>query len=208
MRFRWTFPVSRAASLMVLPMSQTASMLIPARVDATFTEAHTLSVVARASGMASMSARSPRVNPFSTRAPKPPMKSIPTSRAARSIVLAICIISEGPNGQAATAIGLTAMRLLTTGTPYLSPTSLHVLTRSFARRQILSWIFFLKRSGSWLAQSNRLIPSVTVLTSRCSLLSISRVESTSLRLSIDNHPVFCKLFIFGELLRKFPCVAG
>ena len=51
--------VSSAARLMVRPELEQASMLMPARVEATLTEAHTRSVVASASGMASISARSP-----------------------------------------------------------------------------------------------------------------------------------------------------
>jgi len=49
-------------------------MLIPARVEATFTEAQTLSVVARTSGRVSIRWRSPRVNPFCTSAEYPPIK--------------------------------------------------------------------------------------------------------------------------------------
>ena len=50
------------------PISATASMLMPALVEPTFTEEHTRSVVARASGMEAMSFRSDSVKPFWTRA--------------------------------------------------------------------------------------------------------------------------------------------
>ena len=76
--------VRSAAALMVRPMRATASMLMPALVEPTFTEEHTRSVTARASGMASMSFRSPAVRPFCTRAEKPPMKLTPVVLAARS----------------------------------------------------------------------------------------------------------------------------
>ena len=53
-------------------LAATASMLMPARVVATFTDEQTRVVVASASGIESMSARSPGVMPFSTSAEKPP----------------------------------------------------------------------------------------------------------------------------------------
>ena len=67
--------VRAAASRTVRAMSATASMLIPAAVEATFTEEQRRAVRASASGIASIRARSPRENPFSTRAEKPPRKS-------------------------------------------------------------------------------------------------------------------------------------
>ena len=69
---------------MTRPISATASMLMPALVEPTFTEEHTRSVVARASGMEAMSFRSDWVNPFCTRAEKPPMKLMPMVLAALS----------------------------------------------------------------------------------------------------------------------------
>ena len=69
---------------MVRPMRATASILMPALVEPTFTEEHTSSVEARASGMASMSFRSPAVKPFCPRAEKPPMKLTPVVWAGRS----------------------------------------------------------------------------------------------------------------------------
>ena len=67
--------VRSAASLTVRPSSATASMLIPAAVEATLIEEQMRAVRASASGMASISARSPWVKPFSTSAEKPPRKS-------------------------------------------------------------------------------------------------------------------------------------
>ena len=86
------------------------------------------SVVARASGRASMRARSPLANPFSTRAEKPPRKSTPASLAASSRAWQTRTMPSGPKGAPTTAMGLTLIRLLTTGIPYLSPTSLQTLT--------------------------------------------------------------------------------
>jgi hypothetical protein len=49
---------------MILPISATASMLMPAFVVATFTEEQTLSVMARASGMDSTGAYLPWCSPY------------------------------------------------------------------------------------------------------------------------------------------------
>ena len=65
-------------------MRTTASMLMPARVEATLTDEHTRCVPPIASGMASMRALSPCVKPFCTRQLKPPTKSMPISSAAAS----------------------------------------------------------------------------------------------------------------------------
>ncbi len=65
-------------------MRVTASMLMPARVEATLTDEHTRRVSAMACGMASIRAASCRVAPFCTRAEKPPTKSMPISAAAAS----------------------------------------------------------------------------------------------------------------------------
>jgi len=70
-------------------MRTTASILMPARVEATLTDEHTRRVPPMASGIDSMSAASLLVKPFWTRALKPPMKSIPTSSAAASMALAM-----------------------------------------------------------------------------------------------------------------------
>ena len=61
-------------------------MLMPARVDATFTEEQTRDVVASASGMDAMSRRSASPRPLWTSAEKPPKKSMPSISAARSSV--------------------------------------------------------------------------------------------------------------------------
>ena len=64
--------VASATALTTRPISSTASMLMPARVVATFTDEQTRVVAASASGIESISARSPGVIPFSTSAEKPP----------------------------------------------------------------------------------------------------------------------------------------
>ena len=61
-----------------------ASKLIPDLVEPTLTEEQTLSVWLRALGILLIKFISPFVNPLSTRAEKPPMKSIPISFAALS----------------------------------------------------------------------------------------------------------------------------
>ena len=76
--------VRRAVSLMMRPISATASMLMPAFVVATLTLEQTSSVVLRASGMDSIRRVSPGVQPLWTSALYPPMKLTPHSFAARS----------------------------------------------------------------------------------------------------------------------------
>ena len=74
---------------MTSPMRATASMLMPARVVATLTDAQTRSVRASASRDRGDQRRGRRgVMPLCTSAEKPPMKSTPTSCAARSSVSA------------------------------------------------------------------------------------------------------------------------
>ncbi len=68
----------------------TASMLMPARREATLTDAHTRSVCESTSGSESITTASPGVMPLWTRAVKPPTKSTPHSAAAASSVLATC----------------------------------------------------------------------------------------------------------------------
>ncbi len=58
-------------------------MLMPARLVATFTEAHTFRVTASASGRDSINILSPLVNPLCTSAENPPRKFTPVSSAAR-----------------------------------------------------------------------------------------------------------------------------
>ena len=110
-------PVAWAVLRICLPMRATASMLMPAREEATLMDEHTRSVLARASGRDSMSALSPGVMPFSTRAPNPPRKSTPASLAASSSIWQALTIWAGEKPAPTTAMGLTLMRLLTTGMP-------------------------------------------------------------------------------------------
>ena len=72
-----------------MPISRTASMLIPVLVEPTPTELQTMSVVANASGIESIRIRSALVSPFVTSAEKPPIKLTPTVLAARSSASAI-----------------------------------------------------------------------------------------------------------------------
>ena len=60
--------VASAMSLTAWPHRRTASMSMPARVEATFTDEQTRSVVESASGREAMSARSEGVMPFCTSA--------------------------------------------------------------------------------------------------------------------------------------------
>ena len=92
-------------------------MLMPALVDPTLIEEQMRSVVASASGSASIRFFSPGVMPFSTRAPKPPMKSTPTSFAASSSTRQAATISSRENAAPTVPMGETEMRLLTTGIP-------------------------------------------------------------------------------------------
>ena len=81
--------VRSAVFLTIMPISRTASMLIPVLVEPTPTELHTISVVANASGMELIRMRSDLVAPFVTSAEKPPIKLTPTVFAARSSASAI-----------------------------------------------------------------------------------------------------------------------
>ena len=60
--------VRAAVALTISPMSRTASMSIPVLVEPTFTDAHTRSVEAIASGIERMSSSSAGVMPFETTA--------------------------------------------------------------------------------------------------------------------------------------------
>ena len=82
--------VISAVSLMISPISFTASMLIPVLVEPTFTELQIRSVQAKAFGMERISNSSLRLIPFDTIAEYPPIKFTPSSPAALSSVLAIC----------------------------------------------------------------------------------------------------------------------
>ena len=97
----------------------TASMLMPALVEATFTEEQTARVEEMASGMAVMSASSVFVNPFWTSEENPPMKSTPMAVAAASRACATFTKPSGSSLPSTWAIGVTEMRRLTIGMPYL-----------------------------------------------------------------------------------------
>ena len=81
--------VRKAVSFMTAPISFTASMLMPERLEPRLTEEQTRSVTASASGTELMSFWSEAAVPFWTSAENPPMKLTPTSAAARSSVRAI-----------------------------------------------------------------------------------------------------------------------
>ena len=76
--------VKIADFFMASAITKTAFMLIPAFEVATLTEEQTLFVEASASGILSNKALSPLVQPFSTSAEKPPIKSTLTASAALS----------------------------------------------------------------------------------------------------------------------------
>ena len=126
--------VSTAASRMTSAMRSTASMLMPARTEATLTEEQTRSVVESAAGMESIRRRSASPMPFCTRAEKPPMKSMPSSSAARSIASAMGVRSASGQAAAIWATGVTEMRLLTMGMPYSASRLSATSTRSAAVR--------------------------------------------------------------------------
>ena len=109
-------------------------MLIPVLVEPTFTELHTLSVEANASGMDSINNLSAGVIALDTKAEYPPIKLTPTSFAALSKVLAIFtksfVVSQTP--PPTKAIGVTEILLFTIGIPYSFSISCPTETRFFA----------------------------------------------------------------------------
>ena len=127
-----------AVSLMIRPIRATASMLMPALVEPTFTLEQTKSVSARAWGMARSSSSSPRARPFCTRAEKPPMKFTPQVLAARSMVFAKGTRSSVSHPPATRAMGVTEMRLCTMGIPNSLSIFFPVFTRFSAYLVILS----------------------------------------------------------------------
>ncbi len=175
--------VLSAVRFMTSPMSLTASMFIPIFVVATSTEPQTLSVLPKASGMESISIRSDRVMPFATSAEYPPMKLIPIFFAALSRVCAMVMKSSGvlQAEDPTMLIGVTETLLLTMGIPYSRLMSSATGIRSRAVLTILSYIFSLRESRSGSQHSMRLMPMVTVLTSRFSLSIILLVSRTSSR---------------------------
>ena len=81
--------VASAVSLIISPISLTASILIPVLVEPTLTELQIRSVQAKAFGIERIKSSSLRVIPFETIAEYPPMKFTPNSSATRSNVCAI-----------------------------------------------------------------------------------------------------------------------
>ena len=161
-------------------MAAIASMFRPARVEPILTEAHTRLVVASACGMAAKRLASILVMPFSTCAEKPPMKSTSTSCAARSSVSASRSKCSGRERPAISETGVTAMRLLMIGMPNSSEISALTRRRSRATRSIFSYTLRHSVSGLSLTQSSRLMPTVMVRMSSCSvrtMVMVSRISS-------------------------------
>ena len=123
--------VSSAARTTVLPISRTASLLMPALVEPMFTDEQTRSVEASASGIALISSRSPALNPLWTKAENPPMKSTPTVFATSSSASAYFTGSPPETPQSIDS-GVTEILLLTIGMPYLLSSAQPVETRSSA----------------------------------------------------------------------------
>ena len=112
--------VSSAVSLIISPISFTASILIPVLVEPVFTELQTFPVEASAFGIERINNSSAAVIPFETSAEYPPIKFTPHASAALSSIFAISTKSsvvlhtEPPTK----AIGVTEIRLFTIGIPY------------------------------------------------------------------------------------------
>ena len=145
-----------------------ASMLIPARRDATFTEAHTRAVCASTSGSDSMTTMSVGVVPLCTRAVNPPTRSMPQSATASSRVRATSRAVLRPCPARMCVTGEMASRLLVMGMPYLVPIRSQVSTRRLARAMILVRSFLHRCPMPAAAQSSTFSANVTVRTSRCS----------------------------------------
>ena len=107
-------------------------MLMPALVEAMFSDEHTRSVVASASGTELMRRRSASPMPFWTSAEKPPMKSMPSVCAARSMACAMGERSSSAQHAATCATGVTETRLLAMGMPYSAARSSATETRCSA----------------------------------------------------------------------------
>ncbi|MPN04546.1 hypothetical protein SDC9_151787 [bioreactor metagenome] len=103
-----------------------------------FTEEHTLSVTASASGIDLRRISSPYAQPFCTRAENPPIKLTPTSFAALSSVSATETYESVLHPAAAIAMGVTDILLFTTGIPYCLAISSPVFTKFSAFLVILS----------------------------------------------------------------------
>src|SRR5450759_24227 len=177
------FGLRCAVSFNIGPSRLTASRLRPAWVEPTFRNAQTRWVAERTSGKASMSTASERVSPFWANAPNPPTKSMPASNAARSRVCAMARYFSTVQWVSMIRLtGVTAMRLLTMGTPYLTSSgrlfSSSDRPKVLTRRYTLSW----KAAKSESMQSLRLMPSVVVRMSRfwySVMLAVSKTSSTS-----------------------------
>ena len=128
--------VSSADFFTIWAILNAASMLMPARVEPTFTEAHTLSVAARASGMEFIRFSSARDAPLCTSAEKPPTKSTPTSLPALSIAMAMGERSVAWVAAQISAMGVTEMRLFTIGMPY-SRSSCSAVGTSFSAAVVM-----------------------------------------------------------------------
>ena len=126
--------VSSAVSLIISPMSFTASMLMPVFVLPTLTEEQTKSVSAMAFGMERISSSSAFVMPLLTSAEYPPRKLTPTCFAALSSTFASSTKSSEvlQTFPATNAIGVMEILLFTIGIPNSFSISFPVFTRSFA----------------------------------------------------------------------------
>ena len=159
-------------------------MLIPALVEPTLTEAQICSVTANASGIASISSRSPAEKPFCTKAEKPPRKFTPQVTAAFSKVNASFTASRSLQPAKIMAAGVMEIRLLTMGIPNSFSISSPVLTKSLAQRVIFSYTRSHTTSMSLSQQSSSEIPMVMVRTSRFSSWIIIIVSKISLLFNI------------------------
>ena len=128
----WRSAVASAVARTTCAILYTASMLMPARVEPTFTLEQTLSVTDSACGMESMSLRSAAEAPLCTSALKPPTKSTPTSLPALSMATAMGVRSVASVAAQISAMGVTDMRLFTMGMPYSRSSCSAVGTRRSA----------------------------------------------------------------------------
>ena len=163
----WRSAVASAVALMMPAILSTASMLMPARVEPTFTDEHTLSVTDSAWGMDSISLLSAFEAPLCTSALKPPTKSTPTSFPALSMATAMGVRSCALVAAQISAMGVTEMRLFTMGMPYSRSSCSAVGTRCSAAVVMRSYTLRAMTSMSASVQPRRFSPSVIVRMSRC-----------------------------------------
>ena len=175
----WRSAVASAAAFTTPAIFSTASMLMPARVEPTFTDEHTLSVTDSAWGMESMSLTSAAEAPLCTSALKPPTKSTPTSLPARSMATATGVRSCASVAAHSSATGVMEMRLFTMGMPNSRSSCSAVGTRRSAALVMRSYTLRAMASMSASVQPRRLSPSVMVRMSRCCLLTIASVSAIS-----------------------------